>query len=178
MLLSSARVQLRFLQVLRVLPLPRLTCSWRSFVHLHIVKSYTPAHASTKQSALRCIFKLSEMLARIAFIIYLLPVFPATESVCHGSRTSYRAEFMGELVQNDKVLLGHVFATFPVLNFTHCFTECKIDCRCRSFNLPISGQGICELNNADNSSVLMKPRRGWRYHHLKGSEVRQGSVSE
>ena len=84
---------------------------------------------------------------------------------------------MGKLTAKNQVLLGHVIATFSVKSFTECFTHCDDDCRCRSFNLPLSGEGQCELNSADNSTVLLQPKRGWRYHHLQMKEVLSGAVS-
>ena len=84
---------------------------------------------------------------------------------------------MGELTKDNQVLVGHVIATFTVKSFTECFAHCDEDCSCRSFNLPMSGEGNCELNSADNSTVLMKPKPGWRYHHLQVKEVIAGDVS-
>ena len=108
----------------------------------------------------------------------ILLTFPSlSQSACHGSRTSYHAEFMGNLTIDNQVLLGHVIATFSVKSFTQCFRHCDEDCRCRSFNLPMSGEGECELNSADKSTVLTKPKPGWRYHHLQVKEVVTGSVS-
>ena len=118
------------------------------------------------------------MFARMAFVLFLFfSSLHTVEAFCHGAKNSYRASSVGGLVQNDKVLLGHVFATFQVKNFSRCFAKCRADCRCRSFNLPSSGEGECELNDADNSTVLMRPRRGRNYHHLQMTEVRPGAVS-
>ena len=110
-------------------------------------------------------------------VISLLALPKLIQAACHGSKTSYRAEFQGKLTIDNVVLANHVIATFSVKSFTQCFSHCDEDCRCRSFNLPMSGEGECELNSADNSTVLMKPKRGWRYHHLQVKEVIAGSVS-
>ena len=113
-----------------------------------------------------------------SFLFAILLALPKLSlSACHGSKTSYRGEFMGKLTVDNQVLLGHVIATFSVKRFTECFTHCDNDCRCRSFNLPMSGEGQCELNSADNSTALMKPKRGWRYHHLEVKEIVAGAVS-
>jgi hypothetical protein len=112
------------------------------------------------------------------FLLVSLLTFPqVSQAACHGSKTSYRAEFTGKLTIDNQVLANHVIATFSVKSFTECSRHCDEDCRCRSFNLPMSGEGECELNSADNSTVLVKPRRGWRYHHLQVKEVVAGSVS-
>jgi hypothetical protein len=116
-------------------------------------------------------------MSSLAFAFLLLALPKLSQSACHGSKTGYRGEFMGELTKDNQVLVGHVIATFTVKSFTECFAHCDEDCSCRSFNLPMSGEGNCELNSADNSTVLMKPKPGWRYHHLQVKEVIAGDVS-
>ncbi|XP_028407311.1 uncharacterized protein LOC114529940 [Dendronephthya gigantea] len=116
------------------------------------------------------------MAVTFLVIAFVLLTFPeSSHSACHGSKTSYRAEFSGQLTLDNRVLVGHVFARFTVTSFTDCFTHCDNDCRCRSFNLPMSGGGKCELNSADNSTVLTEPKSGWRYHHLQVKEVLSGA---
>ena len=116
-------------------------------------------------------------MSRFFSVVFLLTLPKFISSACHGSRTSYRAEFTGKHTVDNRVLLGHVIATFPVKTFTECVGHCDEDCRCRSFNLPMTGDGDCELNSADNSTVFTYPKRGWRYHHLQVKDVLAGAVS-
>ena len=100
------------------------------------------------------------------------------ESHCHGAKTSYRVHFISKsLVEDNNILLGHAFANFTVQNFSHCSKLCRKDCRCRSFNLPMTGEGVCQLNDADKTTAFLKPVEGWRYHHLQEVESYLGDVS-
>lgn len=121
------------------------------------------------------------MIILLVLLCVFLTAPPTTEGqpFCYGHMSSYRAAHVGELTEDNLVLFGHVVATFQrVQNFSHCFSMCKRDCRCRSFNLPMAGtRGDCELNDANRNTVVLVPRRGWRYHHIETSLKRQGTAT-
>ena len=127
-------------------------------------------HSSTLLKSRRQMFCL--------FCLVLHALLPVCDNHCHGARTSYRVHFISKsLVEDNSVLLAHVFANFSVQNFSHCSSLCRKHCRCRSFNLPMTGKGDCQLNDADKSTAFLKPRKGWRYHHLQEVESYLGDVS-
>ena len=53
----------------------------------------------------------------------------------------------------DYVISGHVLRTITRTHFGECFRLCALSCECRSFNLNVEENGVCELNSIDKEKA-------------------------
>ena len=63
----------------------------------------------------------------------------------------------------DHAISGHVLKTITNADFGECFRQCGRTCHCRSFNLDLEGNGVCELNDVDKEEAprALRSRKGF-----------------
>lgn len=90
------------------------------------------------------------------FFIKILHTF------AQGTCSSYTAHIKDTSLQ-DRVISGHVLKTITGVDFGECFRHCGQNCSCRSFNLGVEGNGVCELNDVDKEEAprSLRVRKGF-----------------
>lgn len=76
---------------------------------------------------------------------------------------------LGRNMVENHALHGHAIRSVTVTEPTKCFTECRMDCRCISFNFRQSGSGDnCQLNeeNRYTNYSALKFALDWNYYDL------------
>ena len=88
--------------------------------------------------------------------------------VAQGACSSYTAHIKDTSLQ-DRVISGHVLTTISGVDFGECFRQCGKNCSCRSFNLGINGNGVCELNDVDKEEAphALRVRKGFVHVSFK-----------
>ena len=95
-----------------------------------------------------------------------------------GTCSSYSAHIKDAGLE-DRVISGHVLKTITGVDFAECFQQCSQDCSCRSFNLGIEGNGVCELNDVDKEEAprSLRVRKGFVHVSFQAlTKVRQRTV--
>ena len=79
-------------------------------------------------------------IAQVSFFLLLLPR-------CLGKEDFFR-EVQGSVV-HDKVLIGHIIATFKTHGFLSCIHKCLTYPSCKSYNYRTLSEeyGICDINS-------------------------------
>ena len=83
-------------------------------------------------------------------ICFLVTAWRFATGVC----PSYDARIEETSLQGHAIAC-HVLKTITGVDFEECFIECSQSCHCRSFNLHLEGNGVCELHVV---SKEVKPR--------------------
>ena len=82
--------------------------------------------------------------------------------------SSYSAHIKETGLQ-DLVIFGHVLRTITGVDFGECFRQCDLNCHCRSFNLKLGENGVCELNDVDKEEApgALRAREGFVHVSFK-----------
>ena len=94
--------------------------------------------------------KMDSTFPHFTFIGVL--VVSMTYTLVAGTCSRYTAHIKDTSLQG-YVISGHVLKTITGVNFGECFRHCSQTCHCRSFNLGLYNNGVCELNDADKDEA-------------------------
>ncbi len=112
---------------------------------------------------------LSFWCLTVIILLVLLSV-PCTQSSCHENYLPGGYYFTtGRNMVEDHSLYGHVFKKFTVSMPVECFSKCRYDCHCISFNyLTTVNQDNCELNeeNKHLKPNALQRKKGSQYYDL------------
>ncbi|XP_078352206.1 uncharacterized protein LOC144636876 [Oculina patagonica] len=112
---------------------------------------------------------LSFWCLTVIILLVLLSV-PCTQSSCHENYLPGGYYFTtGRNMVEDHSLYGHVFKKFTVSMPVECFSKCRYDCHCISFNyLTTVNQDNCELNeeNKHLKPNALQRKEGSQYYDL------------
>jgi hypothetical protein len=84
----------------------------------------------------------------LTVIFFLIITYTFAAGTCSG----YNADIHDTGLQ-DHAISDHVLKTITNVDFGECFRQCGQTCHCRSFNLSIEGNGVCELNDVDKEEA-------------------------
>ena len=85
-----------------------------------------------------------------------------------GACSRYTAHIQDTSLQ-DYAMSGHVLKIITGVNFGECFVQCGQTCRCRSFNLGLDGNRVCELNDVDKEEAphALRVKKGFVHVSFK-----------
>jgi hypothetical protein len=105
---------------------------------------------------------------KMSLLIGVFLLTAITYTLVAGNCSRYTAHIKDTSLQ-DRVISGHVLKTITGVNFGECFRHCGQTCHCRSFNLRLDSNGICELNDVDKEEAprALRVRKGFIHVSFK-----------
>ena len=91
-------------------------------------------------------------------ICFLVRAWRFATGIC----LSYDA-YIEETSLQGHAMTGHVLKTITGVDFEECLLQCSQSCHCRSFNLHLEGNGVCELNGVrkEEKPHALRGRKGF-----------------